>query len=129
MDIGQKIKTTGTVQTVAGLRYISSLNSNSNVYCTFYNTIKDTAWDENAGAMGAGATVTKANAAVDCTDHRAVTGSRIADGWLTAVPATIDDGWYDIKYYNNATPADADAILLGRYANIMDGKIQSLGDR
>jgi hypothetical protein len=64
---GEAINVEGTLSAVKGLRYICSLNSYDNVYCTFYNTIKDTAWDQNATAMGAGATVTHANAADNAT--------------------------------------------------------------
>ena len=124
----QIIDTEGEVSPFKGNFYVSSLNSSSNVYCTFYNTQLDQAWDENASAMGPGATVTHANAAVPCTDHRAVTGNRVANGYLVPVPDTLTDGWYKVAFYANATPASADEILLSRYCYIKGGRIQSVDD-
>lgn len=128
-DVNQIIKTYGFTKSVRGLRYVHVLNSYSNVYCTFYKADSKASsggevWDENATAMGDGDTVTHANAAVACTDHR----TRPADGYLIPVPATIDGGTYDIKFYDNGTPAAGDAILHGRKAYIKGGNIQTWDD-
>jgi hypothetical protein len=123
---------TGNVTYTADLKLVSSLNAYDNVYTTFVSEVTvagdNRVWDENASAMGA-STVTHVNAAVACTDYRATaTGNRALNGWYTNVPSTIENGWYHVRYYNNATPATTDAVLLGRWCNINDGEIQSAMD-
>ncbi len=59
--ISQIIQTYGSVSPIVGNSVIYSQNDKANMYARFYNTQRDQLWDENATAMGAGATVTWAN--------------------------------------------------------------------
>ena len=116
----QTVDVQGSISPAAGKMYIYSLNAYSNLYARFYNTETDELWDSNASAMGSAATVTWANSDVAMTDHESTRG-----GWLIPVPA-VDDGWYDVLIYNNATPAAADTLLLGKHCYIAGGLIQSM---
>ena len=126
----------GTVSNVEGDFIISNsvAMADDDSYSTFYNTVTHQAWDNvtNGGEMGDNASVTRANAAVPDTDLRAVTvpGST-ANGWKVNVPArgTIKNGWYMWTRYNNAVPADTDAIRDQRLVNIIDGFIQTADNR
>jgi hypothetical protein len=121
--VSQIIETFGSVSPIVGNSVIYSQNDKANMYARFYNTQRDQLWDENATAMGAGSTVTWANSAVSLTDWEATRG-----GWKITVPATLTEGWYDVTIYDNAAPAAADTLLVGRHCYIKGGSIQSLDD-
>ncbi len=118
--------TRGVVSKTEGVRYIASLNSSNNLYMILYSPVENKTWDVNAGAYGAADSVTHANAAITLTDHRA----HGVDGWRINIPTGLfnEDGGFDVKFYDNATPAASDAILLGRWINIRRGVIQSMND-
>lgn len=122
-----EIKTMGIVSKTEGNRYVYSLNSNANLYYRIYDTRDNVMWDTslNAGAGGFAApgSVTWSNSAISCTDSRTTVG-----GWLVAIPATLPDGGYDIVFYNNATPASSDTVLLGRWGNVKGALFQSFND-
>ena len=116
----QTVDVGGFVSPTQGQMYVYSLNSHSDLYARFYNTKLDELWDTDAEAMGSAATVTWANSAVALTDHTATRG-----GFLIPVPA-VDDGWYDVLIYDNATPASSDTVLLGKHCYIQGGMIQTM---
>ena len=121
--VSQIIETYGSVSPIVGNSVIYSQNDKANMYARFYNTQRDQLWDQNATAMGSGATVTWANSAVSLTDWEATRG-----GWKITVPATLTEGWYDVTIYDNAAPAATDTLLIGRHCYIKGGSIQSLDD-
>jgi len=126
--VHQVISTYGTVSPTQGRVYIYSLNAESNLYCRLYNTQQDKLWDKNALDLGAADTVTWANSALDLKDHTSTRG-----GWQVSLPtpSTLEDGWYDLLIYTEATPdtpVSTDTLLLGRHVYIKGNNIQSLDD-
>jgi hypothetical protein len=122
------IKSYGAVTPTGPFRPINSLNSSDNVYFTIYNTETGQVWNEDGSVFvdTDDASVTGANygnIAITCTDLRA----QAEDGWMPVMPTAISgqDSTFqaDVKWYNNATPASSDAILLGRHCYIKATKI------
>jgi hypothetical protein len=118
-------------------RYVYSLNTSDNLY---YRLVKiddqsngNQIWDENAGALGAVASVSWANSAVkEAATNCTLTDNRLtAGGWLPMLDETspkIPDGVYDMLFYNNATPAATDTLLLGRQIVVYKSRIIVFND-
>ena len=130
-DHGSTSAIRGTMSVFRGRLVISNAAAQgaSNLYATFYNPDTDKMWDENSSAEAVDGTVSRANAAVACTDYRSVTAAtRAADGWLVNIPTEIKGDWI-IKLYNNASPTAGDDIVEARYANVQDGEVKSVDVR
>jgi hypothetical protein len=119
------LNTQSNVTAYSGRLVISNADAKAaaNLYATFYNPVTNEAWDEDASAMGSNATVTHANAAVACTDENDL----VSDGWFVPIP-DVPDGWYIVKFYDNAVPADTDTIIIAKAMNISGGFAQSVND-
>ena len=122
------IKSYGSVSPTGPFRPIRSENDSENVYFTIYDTETGEVWNEDSSAFVAtdDASVTGANygnIAVTCTDLRA----QAEDGWMPILPTALSgvraDFQADITFYDNATPAATDAILIGRHCYIYSKSI------
>jgi len=117
------IKSYGSVSPTGPFRPIRSENNSDNVYFTIYDTETGEIWNENSSTFVAisDASVTGANygnIAVTCVDLRAFA----ADGWMPVMPTALSgvraDFECDLIFYDNATPAATDTILIGRHCYI-----------
>ena len=122
-EVSQVIDTKGAVTPSVGSRLVYTLNAYENVYVRFYNPQLDKLWDKNAGAEGAGDSVTWVNSAVPLTDWRTTRG-----GYLIPVPEDITEGLWDLLFYDNISPVVGDNAFqrLGRSCFLKGGKIQSM---
>jgi hypothetical protein len=115
------IKSMGAVKPTGPFRPIRL--TEDNVYFTIYNTETGQVWNENGSVFvdTDDASVTGGNygnIAITCTDLRA----QAEDGWMPVIPTAIKDidstFQADLLFYDNATPAATDTILLGRHCYI-----------
>jgi hypothetical protein len=115
------IKVYGSVKTTGPFRPIRL--TEDNVYFTIYNTETGQVWNEDGSVFvdTDDASVTGGNygnIAITCTDLRA----QAEDGWMPVIPDAIKniDSTFeaDLLFYDNATPAATDTILIGRHCYI-----------
>ncbi len=82
--------------------------ASDNWYMRIVDIAKEQVWDKAAGAVSA--STTRANSAITL-DYSAVLG-----GHPVTLPASLPAGEYYLLFYNAATPADGDAVQVGKVA-------------